>query len=279
MALDLTRIGITTPPTTHTYSWRDVACYALGVGAKRDELNYLYEARGPHVLPTYAVVPAYTALLKAMEGANITFDRVVHGHQKVSLHKPIAPNATLSTTATITAIYDMKKMAQVVVQTETRDAANTHLFDTEWGIIVLGEGGWGGEAPPGRENSPPSRPVDFRIEETTSPEQALLYRLSGDLNPLHADPEFALVRERFDGRPILHGLCSYGFMARAVARACCGGDASRISQFSARFTKPVWPGDTLVTEGWIENTQVFVRTVTRERGEAVLSHGRATIQI
>ncbi len=277
MALDLTCVGVATEPTSHAYAERDVILYALGVGAKRDELDYLYEGRGPKVLPTFAVIPSFPAVIRATDRAGVTVDKVVHGHQKVTLHAPLAPSGTLSTTATIAAIYDMKRMAQVVVRTETRDDAGRHVFDTEWGIIVLGEGGFGGEPPPGREASAPSRPADFRVEEKTSPEQALLYRLSGDLNPLHADPDFSLVRERFQGAPILHGLCSYGFMTRALVRSACGGDASRLRSVSARFTKPVWPGDTLITEGWIEASQIYVRSSTAERGEAVLSHGRAEL--
>ena len=279
MALDLSCVGVTTEPTRHAYAWKDVALYALGVGATRDELDYLYEGRGPKVLPSFAVIPAWAALLRAMAGAGVTFDNVVHGHQKVTVKGPLAPAATLLTTARVEAVYDMKKMAQVVVRTETRDEDGAHRFDTEWGIIVLGEGGWGGEAPPAREGSIPNRPADFRVEAKTSPEQALLYRLMGDGNPLHADPDFALVKDRFGGRPILHGLCTYGYMTRAVAQAVCGGDATRIRHLSARFTKPVWPGDTLVTEGWVEGPNVRLRTTTLERGEAVLSHCAAEVEV
>ncbi len=277
MALDLSCVGLPTEPTAFTYTSKDVALYALGVGAKRDELDYLYEGRGPRVLPTFAVIPAYPALLRAMARAEVSLDKVVHGHQKVTVHAAIPPSGTLHTTATVAAVYDMKRMAQVVVRTETRDADGLLRFETEWGIIVLGEGGFGGEAPPGREGTVPARPADFHIEEATAPEQALLYRLSGDDNPLHADPDFPLVRERFQSRPILHGLCSYGFLARAVAKGACNGDATRIRHLSAKFSKPVWPGDTLVTDGWVEGSMVYVRTATRERSEVVLSHCRAEI--
>jgi acyl dehydratase len=274
MALDLSCVGLTTEPTRHSYAWKDVALYALAVGATRDELDFVYEGRGPKVLPSFAVIPAWAALMQAMARAGITFDKVVHGHQKVSVKTPLAPAATLLTTARVEAIYDMKKMAQVVVRTESRDEGGAHRFDTEWGIIVLG---WGGEPPPAREGSAPTRPADFRVEAKTSPEQALLYRLTGDDNPLHADPDFALVKDRFGGKPILHGLCTYGYMTRAVAQAVCGGDATRIRHLSARFTKPVWPGDTLVTEGWVDGAAVRLRTTTLERGEAVLSHCSAEI--
>ncbi len=278
MALDLTSVDRRTEPTSFTYTSKDAILYALGVGATRDELDYLYEGRGPKVLPSFAVIPAFPALMRATDGAGVTVDRVVHGHQKVTVHAPIAPEGTLLTTAVVEAIYDMKRMAQVVVRTETRDAAGTHLFDTEWGILVLGEGGFGGEAPPGREGTAPSRAADFRFEEKTSPEQALLYRLSGDLNPLHADPDFSLVKDRF-GTPILHGLCTYGYMTRAVVKGACQGDAAKIRSLTARFSKPVWPGDTLITEGWIEGSTVYLRTTTRERGEAVLTQARAEITV
>lgn len=277
MALDLSCVGLTTPPTRHAYTAKDVMLYALGVGARRDELDYVYEGRGPKVLPTFAVVPAYAALMVAMERAGVSFERVVHGHQRVTTHAPLQPDGVLHTVARVEAVYDMKKMAQVIVRTETRDDTGAHRFDTEWGILVLGEGGWGGEAPPPREGAAPKRAPDFRVEEKTSPEQALLYRLMGDGNPLHADPDFGLVKERFNSVPILHGLCSYGFLGRAVAKGACGGDATRLRDLSARFSKPVWPGDTLVFEGWVEGARVWVRTTTAERGEPVLTQAQAEL--
>lgn len=277
MALDRSCVGRVTAPVRHAYTPKDTALYALGVGAKRDELDYLYEGRGPRVLPSFAVIPAFAPLAAAMGDAGVSFDNVVHGHQRVTVHAPLPPAGELFTTARVAAVYDMKKMAQVVIVTATRDAADALLCETEWGVLVLGEGGWGGEAPPGREGAAPTRPPDFRVEEATAPEQALLYRLLGDGNPLHADPDFPLVRERFGGRPILHGLCTFGFMTRAVARAVCGGDAGRIRRLGARFSKPVWPGDTLVTEGWRDGAMVRLRTTTLERGEAVLSHCTAEV--
>ncbi len=278
MALDLGSVGSVTAPTQFDYSAREVALYALGIGAKRDELDYLYEGRGPRVYPSFAVIPAWPALVAAMNGSGVSFDNVVHGHQKVTVARPLPPKGRLHTTAKIEAVYDLKRMAQVVVTTRTVDDAGEHLVDTEWGILVLGEGGFGGEPPPAREGGIPSRPSDWRVEESTTPEQALLYRLMGDGNPLHADPEFRMVVERFGGRPILHGLCSYGFLCRAVVKSACGGDASRLTHLAARFTKPVWPGDTLITEGWTEGEDVRARTVTRERGEAVLSHCTARVR-
>lgn len=269
-------IGTASEPLPFTYDANRAMLYALGIGATAAELDYLYERRGPKVYPTFAVIPAYDALMAVMARSDISFENVVHGHQKVSLARPLPPAATLSTTATVSAVYDMKRMAQVVITTRSHTAEGEHLFDTEWGILVLNSGGFGGDPPPAREGGAPARAPDAVVEETTRSEQALLYRLTGDVNPLHADPEFPLVA-RFDGKPILHGLCTYGFGMRAVAKAVAGGDADRLREVSARFTKPVWPGDTLRTEVWSEGERVWFRTSTRERGDAVLSHGTARL--
>lgn len=269
-------IGTTSEPLPFTYDANRAMLYALGIGATAAELDYLYERRGPKVYPTFAVIPAYDALMAVMARSDISFENVVHGHQKVSLARPLPPAATLSTTATVSAVYDMKRMAQVVITTRSHTAEGEHLFDTEWGILVLNSGGFGGDPPPAREGGAPTRAPDAVVEETTRPEQALLYRLTGDINPLHADPDFPLVA-RFDGKPILHGLCTYGFGMRAVVRAVAGGDADRLREVNARFTKPVWPGDTLRTEVWSDGERVWFRTSTKERGDAVLSHGTARL--
>lgn len=271
MALNLQCVGLTTSVSEYKYTWKEPVLYALGIGAKAAELDYLYEGRGPRVYPSFAVVPVYPSLMEALAATEGSITKIVHGHQKVTLHAPIPPSGVLRSTATVQAIYDLKKMAQAVIVTRTTDESGTPLFDTEWGILYLGEGGFDGEPPPGRETSAPSRAPDWRVEETSSPEQALLYRLMGDYNPLHADPEFPLVA-RFQGRPILHGLCTYGYMTRAVVQKACGGDAARLRHVSARFSKPVWPGDTLITEGWVEGHRVWARTSTRESNEAVLTH-------
>ena len=270
-------VGTSTDPVPFTYDASRTILYALGVGAKAAELDYLYEGRGPKVLPTFAVVPAYEALMAVMARAGISFDKVVHGHQKVTLARSIPPAATIHTDATVSAIYDLKRMAQVIITTSSHTAEGEHLFDTEWGILVLDAGGFGGEAPPAREAGAPSRAPDAVVESVTSPEQALLYRLLGDGNPLHADPDFPLV-QRFEGKPILHGLCTYGFALRAVAQGLAGGDAQAVEEFAARFTKPVWPGDALRTEMWREGSKVWFRTMTKERGDAVLSHGTARLR-
>ena len=279
-ALDLSLKGKPSAPASFSYAWRDVVLYALGIGAKKDELDYLYEGRGPRVVPSFAVVPAFEPMFQLVAKTGGDLAMVVHGAQTVRLHATLPPAATLATTAKIRGIYDMRKFAIVLVDTETRDASGTRLYDTTSQIVFRGAGGFGGEPPPKEEKFaevPKGQPADFRVEETTSPEQALLYRLSGDINPLHADPEFA-ARVGFTQGPILHGLCTYGFMARHVAKGACGGDATKITGLSAQFRRPVWPGDTLVTEGFrVGDGRLALQVSVKERSENVLTNAWATL--
>jgi acyl dehydratase len=267
MALNPDAVGKTTSELVHSYEWKDVVLYALGVGAKRDkELDFLYEGRGPKVLPTYAVVPTFAvpgALLGDV-GGNLL--GVVHGGQKVRLHKPFAPNGTLTTVGKVAGIYDLKRMAQAVFTSETRDQKGDLVCETEYLIIYRMDGGFGGQAPPPSEKvKVPDRPPDFVVEEATTDEQALLYRLNGDLNPLHADPDIG--QAAGFGKPILHGLCTYGFVGRAVLQQACGGDPARLKALSGQFRKPVWPGETIRTEGWKDGSRVILRASTKERPE------------
>ena len=277
MALNPQAVGKTTNELAHDYRWQDVALYALGVGAKTDELDFLYEGRGPKVLPTYAVIPTFAAngALIGDIGGNLL--GVVHGGQSIRLHKPFAPSGTLKTTGKVAGIYDLKRMAQAVVTTETRDGTGALVCETEWSIIYRMDGGFGGEPPPKREDhKPPSREPDWTVEETTAAEQALLYRLSGDINPLHADPQIAQMAG-FQ-RPILHGLCTYGYVGRAILKKVCEMDPSKLKSLSGQFRKPVMPGDTILTEGWNDGSRVFVRASAKERpGEYVFSNAVADI--
>lgn len=279
MALDLSIVGKESAPSTFTYSWKDTALYALGIGAKKDELDYLYEGRGPKVVPSFAVVPMFEPMFKLVAQTGGDLAMVVHGAQRVRLHGTLAPEGTLVTTGKVRGIYDLRRFAVVLVDTETKDPSGRLLFDTTSQIIFRGEGGFGGETPPREEKVaeiPKGKDPDFRVEEATSPEQALLYRLSGDLNPLHADPEFA-ARVGFDKGPILHGLCTLGHMVRHVAKGACGGDATRVTGFEAQFKKPVWPGDTLVTEGWnVAPGKIALQVSVKERTEVVIGGAWAT---
>lgn len=279
MALDLSLVDKPSDPVTFTYGWKDVALYALGVGAKKDELDYLYEGRGPKVLPSFAVVPMFDPMLKQLARTGVDLAMVVHGAQRVRLHAALPSAGTLTTTCKVSAVYDMRKFAIIYLDCELR-AGDKLVAETRSNIIARGAGGFGGETPPKEPKQaeiPKDRAPDFAIEEKTSPEQALLYRLSGDFNPLHADPEFA-ARVGFEQGPIFHGLGTYGYMVRHVTKGALGGDASKLTGFEATFRKPVWPGDTLVTEGWnLEGGKIALSVKVKERDEAVCTASWASV--
>ncbi|MCZ7686877.1 MAG: MaoC family dehydratase [Sandaracinaceae bacterium] len=192
---------------------------------------------------------------------------VVHGSQKIVLHRPFAPEGKLVTVGIVEGIHDLKRMAQSTVRTETRDESGALVCETEWTIMYLKDGGFGGDPPPKSPKiRPPERAPDWVVEDPTTPEQALLYRLSGDHNPLHADPAAAeLAAKVTEGRPILHGLCTYGYVGRAILQKECGSDPSRLRALYGRFSRPIWPGETIVTEGWREDGRVIVRAAAKER--------------
>ena len=281
MPLDLSLVGKESAPSTFTYGWKDTVLYALGIGAKKEELDFLYEGRGPKVIPSFAVVPMFASMFELVGQTGGDLAMVVHGAQRVRLQAALPPSGTLVTTAKVRGMYDLRRLAVVLVDTETKDDKGIKLFDATSQIIFRGEGGFGGTTPPREEKVaeiPKDKPADFRVEEATTPEQALLYRLSGDLNPLHADPDFA-AKVGFAQGPLLHGLCTYGHMVRHVAKGACGGDATRVTGFEAKFVKPVWPGDTLVTEGWRVAPGILALQVSvKERSEVVIGGAWATVR-
>lgn len=271
MALDLSVVGKPTAPVTFSYDWKDVVLYALGIGAKKDELDVLYEGRGPKVIPSFAVVPMFQPMLDCCVSTGCDLSMIVHGAQRVRLHGNLAPKGTLTTTAVTRGIYDLRKFAYVIIDSEIKQG-DALIAETSSKIVVREAGGFGGTTPPKEErvaDIPKGAEPDFRIEEATSLEQSLLYRLSGDVNPLHADPAFA-ASVGFTQGPILHGLCTFGYMVRHAAKGACGGDATRLTGFEAKFSKPVWPGDTLVTEGWrVAPDRLALQVRVKERDEVV----------
>src|SRR4030095_12671769 len=248
MPIDLTAVGKKLGSVEHSYTQRDVMLYALGVGCGTDDLQFTYE-RELKVLPTFAVIPSFPAMLHLGGAMQVNPAMVLHGEQAIEVPEPIPTEGHVITTPTIKAVYDKGKGAVVVVATESVDSKGKVLFRSQSSIFVRGEGGFGGDrGPSGEKNVPPDRAPDKSISYTTLPQQALIYRLSGDMNPLHADPDFPKMGG-FDV-PILHGLCSFGLAGRAVLSAFCNDDPSRMKTFEVRFAGVVFPGETLTTDMW-----------------------------
>jgi multifunctional beta-oxidation protein len=269
MPIDLSYIGRKLDPVTYAYTERDVMLYALGVGCGREELAFTYE-KDLKVLPTFAVIASFPAMMNLGGALRVNPVMVLHGEQAIALKASIPTHGTLTTTPTITAVYDKGKGAVVVVETDTVNEKGTLLFHNTAAIFVRGEGGFGGErGPSGARNVPPDRKPDKTVAYKTLPQQALVYRLSGDMNPLHADPDFAKLGG-FDV-PILHGLCTYGHAGRAVLTAFCGNDAARMKAFEVRFSGVVFPGETITTDMWDVGGGKIVMTARTERGEALSS--------
>jgi len=272
-------------PSTTTYTERDVILYSLGVGEGRDAtdprtLRFTYEN---HIefspLPTMAVVLPSSVLSQIMTVKGLTFNpmMLLHGEQYLELRGPIPPAATLTSHAHISGVYDKGRGALVLVDVITKDESGKEICFNQLSLFIRGIGGFGGDRGPA-ENvvEIPKRAPDAVREEKTHPEQALLYRLSGDLNPLHVDPEMAAMGG-FD-RPILHGLCTFGFAGRAILHQFCGSDPSRFKSIKVRFAKHVFPGETVVTEMWRVNpTKVVFQCRVKEREGIVLSNAYATI--
>lgn len=249
MAFHREVIGKDFGPHEFSYGWKDVALYALASGATTDELDLLLETRGPKVLPTFSVVVALKPLHEALTqlGGNIL--TLVHGAQKCVIHRPLSPEGKLFTTCKVTGLYDKGKGALAYYLTKTVDDAGKPVFDTEWQIFYRGEGGFGGEKGPETPSYevPAGQAPAHVVEMPTSPTQALLYRIaSNDLNPIHSDPQVA--SSVGFPKPILHGLATFAHAGRAVVQKLCGGDPDRLTQIEGRFSKPVFPGDTIVTE-------------------------------
>jgi acyl dehydratase len=269
MPIDLSYVGRRLAPVTFAYTERDVMLYALGVGCGRDDLRFTYE-KDLTVLPTFAVIASFPAMMNLGGALRVNPAMVLHGEQAISLKAPIPTRGTLTTTPTITAVYDKGKGAVVVVETDTVNEKGTPLFHNTAAIFVRGEGGFGGErGPSGPRNVPPDRKPDRTVSYQTLPQQALIYRLSGDMNPLHADPDFAKLGG-FDV-PILHGLCTYGHAGRAVLATFCSNDPARMKSLEVRFSGVVFPGETITTDMWDVGGGKVVLTARTERGEALSS--------
>ncbi|MBO8193508.1 MaoC family dehydratase N-terminal domain-containing protein [Streptomyces oryzae] len=268
-------------PRSTEISWghKDIQLYHLGLGAgvpatDPAELRYTLESK-LHVLPSFATVAgAGMGVVGGLSAPGIDVDltAVLHGTQSVELHRPIPVDGRATATARVADIYDKGKAAILVLRTDVADEDGP-LWSTEAQIFVRGEGGFGGKRGPSGRLEVPGREPDFVAERPIREEQALLYRLSGDWNPLHADPEFARLAG-FD-RPILHGLCSYGMALKAVVDGVLDGDVGRVSSYAVRFAGVVHPGETLRIRVWRQAEGRLQLTATAvERDDApVLGDG------
>ncbi|MDA8274023.1 MAG: MaoC/PaaZ C-terminal domain-containing protein [Actinomycetota bacterium] len=293
MPIDPGALGAESEPTEISWTRWDCVIYALGVGCGTDELQFATHdtASAPQqVLPTFAVVAGGGERARQHDGAHpmasqasllgklgpVNMAMLVHGEQRVALAGPIPSDGRARLTSKIVGIYDKGSGAVVAIEGTAVDPVTDALrWQTTSSIFLRGEGGWGGDrGPSGPRNVPPEHPADHEVRYRTLPQQALLYRLSGDLNPLHADPSFAALGG-FD-RPILHGLCTYGFTGRALLHALCGGDPARLRSMEGRFSKPVFPGDELTVRIWVDGDECLFRT-ERSGGDVVIDQGRAVV--
>ncbi|HMK63229.1 MAG TPA: MaoC/PaaZ C-terminal domain-containing protein [Acidimicrobiales bacterium] len=279
MPLNLNAVGSTSEPAERSWSSTDCLLYALGVGAGAIEAtNFELEFTTENSAEVaQRVLPTFASIVGAGRGPRTSlgeFDpaMLVHAEQSIELHGPIPTEATVSTTSTVTAIYDKGSGALVRLQGSSVEVGSGRpLFSTGAGLFIRGEGGFGGERGPSSQMDPlPSRPPDEVVTYTTRPDQALLYRLSGDRNPLHSDPVFAK-RAGFD-RPILHGLCTYGFTGRALLHAICGSSPERFRSMYGRFSRPTFPGDTLTISIWADGSSARFRT-ENQYGDTVIDAG------
>ena len=264
-----------------TYTDNDSMLYALGIGMGADqmdraELAFCYE-KDQKVMPSQATVIAFDDSLFWDCGLDVV--KIVHGEQRLTLHRPLPTAATIISDARVTAAYDKGegRGALVLLETVLTDKVNgDKLCTMESVIFARGDGGYGG--PQGAPEPLPKSPMalaDHVVEFQTLPRQALIYRLSGDRNPLHCDPDFA-ADAGFE-IPILHGLCTYGHACHAIVRTCCDYQPERLRSFSARFSAPVMPGDKLQTHIWVDEDEIYFTTSVPEREQIVLSNGYATI--
>ena len=278
MSLDHSLIGEPGTPLERSWTSKDALLYAIGVGAGLGdplrELEFTTEnSEGieQKVLPTYGVL-----LAQAGAGRSLgDFDRamLVHAEQYVELHRPLPVQGTVRTTATVTGIYDKGSGSLVESEAVAVDpASGDPMITIRSSTFIRGEGGFGGARGSSEPWQLPDRAPDHKVVEQTRPEQALLYRLSGDRNPLHVDPKFA-ARGGFS-RPILHGLCTYGFTGRALLHELCGGDPARFVSMGGRFSAPVLPGESLVVSIWLGDDGTAAFQTAKEDGTVVIDRGR-----
>jgi 3-hydroxyacyl-CoA dehydrogenase/3a,7a,12a-trihydroxy-5b-cholest-24-enoyl-CoA hydratase len=271
-------------------SWNEdkLILYALGIGVglgvsqvdPKRVLQYTYE-NGLKAMPTYGVIPMFSAVGGLFNIPGLSFNpmMLLHGEQYTEILAPPLPtSADIVTEGTISGIFDKGKGALVTVDFVTSDKRTKKpLLKNVMSAFIRGEGGFGGDAKsPEPGNTPPDRAPDFVVESPTLSSQALLYRLSGDKNPLHVDPMMAKMGG-FDV-PILHGLCTFGYLGRAVIETCTDDEPERFKAIQVRFSKPVFPGETIVSQLWkVSPTEIICKARVKERDTDVITNAKVTL--
>lgn len=270
-------VGVTFAPIEYTWVSKDVMLYALGVGAKPDgELDYVFEGKGPRVLPTYGVIPGMLSMAGLTDNVEINLAMLLHGEQAITLHREIPPEATAKITGRISEVWDKGDKGAVIGIEGLVADKDGPICTTKAALFIRGAGNFGGDRGPSAKpaGAPPDRAPDVVVEDVTVPEQSAIYRLSGDWNPMHIDPEFATMAGY--QKPFLQGLCTFGFVGRAILKAVCGGDPARFGSLEGRFADQVYMGDTIVTKLWkVGDGQAIVQAET-QKANVVLSQARTT---
>ena len=267
------------PTIRQTLRWQDTALYNFSIGLGQDpmdtaQLDFVYEPR-LRAMPSMAVVLGYPGFWIRDPGTGVDWVKVVHGEQSLILHQPLPVEGELTGISRVTGIVDRGagKGAMVYSSREVRDAAGTLLATLEMTTFARGDGGYGGPAGPVKAPHPePEGAPDITVDLPTRPEAAIVYRLNGDFNPLHIDPDIA--RAAGFERPILHGLCTFGVVCHALMRTLCDYDPARFGRMDLRFSSPVYPGETIRTEIWRQPGGAAFRARVVERDKVVVSNGR-----